>query len=58
MPDLALAAEERPAFDTGTATINDAPQQQAPPPNLDDLAEQVYTRIRRRIQIERERNWT
>jgi hypothetical protein len=56
-PALALAGEERLPVDVGAtpAATESAPP---PPPDLDELADQVYHLIRRRLIIEQERNWT
>jgi hypothetical protein len=57
--NLALAGEER---NVPTGEVMEGPP---PPPapaapelDLDELAEQVYSHIRRRLLIEQERNWT
>ncbi len=53
-PALALAGEERSGVAAAPAE-GEAPQAQQP--DMDQLADQVYSIIRRRLVVERERHW-
>ena len=54
-PNLALAGEERTV---PTEPSVPPPPDPAPPLDLDELSEEVYILLRRRLAVERERYWT
>jgi hypothetical protein len=57
-PVLALAGNERPAPLPESSAPTSHDEQKATGVDLDDLAESVYTIIRRKLAVERERSWT